>query len=205
MHSSGRSAWRPGRRLDGKGGFVPSAAPRPSDGRRGRECAPVQRIRAAAWISDRLHDRRKRIVRGGTARDRERRRFSEVLGLRSENPRGLMKDVVARRGWWAPARSGGVLRGLLGPLVFAGVTLVPAAGSSAPAAPAPAATPSGPAVLVDRIAAVVGDEIVPESEVQKLVAVRFLEHKPGETDAEYRDRVLDERIVDLLRERQLRR
>ncbi|MGZ5426610.1 MAG: hypothetical protein ACXWE1_05330, partial [Thermoanaerobaculia bacterium] len=84
---------------------------------------------------------------------------------------------------------------LLVPLVFAGVTLVPTAGSGAPAAPAPAATPSGGTVLVDRIAAVVGDEIVLESEVQKLVAVRFLEHKPGETDAAYRDRVLDERIV----------
>jgi len=103
----------------------------------------------------------------------------------------------------APATIEGVFRGLLVPLVFAGVTLVPTAGSGAPAAPA--ATPSGPAVLVDRIAAVVGDEIVLESEVRKLVAVRFLEHKPGETDAAYRDRVLEERIVDLLRERQLRR
>ncbi len=94
------------------------------------------------------------------------------------------------------------------PLVFAGVTLVPAEGRGAPPAPAaapPVSTPSGPAVLVDRIAAVVGDEIVLESEVQKLVAVRFLEHKGGESDAAYRDRVLDERIVDLLRERQLRR
>ena len=80
-----------------------------------------------------------------------------------------------------PATIEGVFRGLLVPLVFAGVTLVPTAGSGAPAAPAPAATPSGPAVLVDRIAAVVGDEIVLESEVQKLVAVRFLEHKSGET------------------------
>ncbi len=103
-----------------------------------------------------------------------------------------------------------MFRGLLVPLVFAGVTLVPAAGNGVPAArPAaattPAPTPSGPPVLVDRIAAVVGDEIVLESEVQKLVAVRFLERKAGETDAAYRDRVLDERIVDLLRERQLRR
>ncbi|MFI5119393.1 MAG: hypothetical protein ACHQM4_03225 [Thermoanaerobaculia bacterium] len=98
-----------------------------------------------------------------------------------------------------------MFRGLLVPLVFAGVTLAPAGGSGTPAAPAPAATPSGPAELVDRIAAVVGDEIVLESEVKKLVAVRFLEHKAGESDAAYRDRVLEERIVDLLRERQLRR
>jgi hypothetical protein len=60
-------------------------------------------------------------------------------------------------------------------------------------------------VLVDRIAAVVGDEIVLESEIRKLVAVGFLTRNPGETPEAYRDRVLDGRIVDLLRERQLRR
>jgi len=105
----------------------------------------------------------------------------------------------------APATIAGVFRGLLVPLVLAGVTLAPAEGSGAPATPTPAAAPSGPAVLVDRIAAVVGDEIVLESELQKLVAVRFLERRPGETDGAYRDRVLDARIIDLLRERQLRR
>lgn len=58
---------------------------------------------------------------------------------------------------------------------------------------------------MDRIAAVVGDDIILDSEIHKLVAVRVLERKAGESDAAYRDRVLDQRIVDLLREKQLRR
>ena len=94
-------------------------------------------------------------------------------------------------------------------LVLAGITLARAAGSATPqapqAAPPPSTAASGPAVLVDRIAAVVGDEIVLESEIRKLVAVGFLERNPGESDTGYRDRVLDQRIVDVLRERQLRR
>jgi hypothetical protein len=58
---------------------------------------------------------------------------------------------------------------------------------------------------VDRIAAVVGDDIVLESEIRKLVAVGYLERKAGESDAAYRDRSLEQRIVDVLREKQLRR
>jgi hypothetical protein len=102
---------------------------------------------------------------------------------------------------------------LLVPLVFAGVILSGAARSAAPETPAPAAlpavppraTPTGPAALVDRIAAVVGDDIILESEIRKLVAVGYLERKTGESDTAYRDRALDQRIVDLLREKQLRR
>ena len=60
-------------------------------------------------------------------------------------------------------------------------------------------------MLVDRIAAVVGDEIILEGEIRKLVAVGYLERKAGELDTAYRDRVLDQRIVDQLREKQLRR
>lgn len=101
---------------------------------------------------------------------------------------------------------------LLVPLVFAGVTVSGAARSVVAETPASAATPavfsatpSGPAVLVDRITAVVGDDIILESEIRKLLAVRYLERKGGESDTAYRDRVLDQRIVDLLREKQLRR
>jgi hypothetical protein len=102
---------------------------------------------------------------------------------------------------------------LLVPLVFAGVTLSGAArsvaaevpASAVPPAVSSATTPSGPAVLVDRIAAIVGDDIILESEIRKLVAVGYLERKTGESDTAYRDRALDQRIVDLLREKQLRR
>jgi hypothetical protein len=99
-----------------------------------------------------------------------------------------------------------VFRGSLAPLVFAGALLARAS-LAAPPTPAdgPEPTPSGPAVLVDRVAAVVGDDILLESEITKLAAVGFLERKPGEDDAAYRDRVLDGRIVDMLRERQLRK
>jgi peptidyl-prolyl cis-trans isomerase SurA len=74
-----------------------------------------------------------------------------------------------------------------------------------PPAVSPATAPSGQAVLVDRVAAVVGDDIILESEIRKLVAVRYLERKAGESDTAYRDRALEQRIVDLLREKQLRR
>ncbi|HKC23615.1 MAG TPA: hypothetical protein VKF32_02680 [Thermoanaerobaculia bacterium] len=73
-------------------------------------------------------------------------------------------------------------------------------------APRPAsATPAGPYVTLDRIAAVVGDEVILESEVSRLVEVQLLSRRPGETDAAYRDRVLAERIDEILREAQLRR
>jgi hypothetical protein len=102
-----------------------------------------------------------------------------------------------------------VFRGSLVALMFAGVTFPGAARSAVAEAPAPAVpsatAPSGPAVLVDRIAAVVGDDIVLESEIRKLVVVGYLERKTGESDTAYRDRSLDQRIVDLLREKQLRR
>jgi hypothetical protein len=41
--------------------------------------------------------------------------------------------------------------------------------------------------------------------VKKLVSVGILPAVPGETAAQYRDRVLSDRIVDILRERQLRK
>jgi hypothetical protein len=106
-----------------------------------------------------------------------------------------------------------VFRGSLVARALAGVILSGAAGSAALEAPTPASTPASPspagpagqAVLLDRIAAVVGDDLILESEVRKLVAVGYLERKAGESDAAYRDRALDQRVVDLLREKQLRR
>lgn len=63
---------------------------------------------------------------------------------------------------------------------------------------------TGPAVTLDRIAAVVGDEIVLEGEISRMAAVGFLPRREGETDLAYRDRLLDLRVVELLRERELR-
>jgi hypothetical protein len=81
-----------------------------------------------------------------------------------------------------------------------GAAPVPAA-RQAPAGP----VPTGPAVTLDRIAAVVGDEIVLESEVTKLVALQVVAPRANESAKAYRERVLDERITDLLRERELRK
>jgi hypothetical protein len=68
--------------------------------------------------------------------------------------------------------------------------------------PLPQAT--GPAVTLDRIAAVVGDEIVLEGEISRLVAIGFLPRREGEAELAYRDRLLDLRVVELLREKELR-
>ena len=72
------------------------------------------------------------------------------------------------------------------------------------AAERPAAEPTGPAVTLDRIAAVVGDEIVLEGEISRLAVLGFLPRKPGESELAWRDRLLDLRVVELLRERELR-
>jgi hypothetical protein len=63
---------------------------------------------------------------------------------------------------------------------------------------------TGPAVTLDRIAAVVGDEIVLEGEVSRLAAIGFLPRREGEAELAYRDRLLDLRVVELLREKELR-
>lgn len=73
-------------------------------------------------------------------------------------------------------------------------------GSAAQEPPAP----TGPAVTIDRIAAVVGDEIVLEGEVSRLAAIGFLPRREGETELAYRDRLLDLRVVEILREKELR-
>ncbi len=84
------------------------------------------------------------------------------------------------------------------------LSLLLAAQTPVPAAVPPTATPA-PAFVLDRIAAVVGDEIILESEVEKLVAVRYLRGIPGESHGAYRDRVLEELVTDALRDRELRK
>lgn len=63
---------------------------------------------------------------------------------------------------------------------------------------------TGPAVTIDRIAAVVGEEIVLEGEITRLSAIGFLPRREGETELAHRDRLLDLRIVEILREKELR-
>jgi hypothetical protein len=74
------------------------------------------------------------------------------------------------------------------------------AGTAAEAPPAAA----GPAVTLDRIAAVVGEEVVLEGEISRLAANGFLPRREGEAELAYRDRLLDLRVVELLREKELR-
>jgi len=94
-----------------------------------------------------------------------------------------------------------VFGGLFAPLLLAVSALV--APASEP--PAPTATPAAQGVVLDRIAAVVGDDLILESEIRKLVGVGYLPREAGETDAAYRDRVLAARVVEVLRDRQLRK
>ena len=63
---------------------------------------------------------------------------------------------------------------------------------------------TGPAQTLDRIAAVVGDEVVLEGEISRLAAIGFLPRRKGEAELAYRDRLLDLRVVELLREKELR-
>lgn len=73
-----------------------------------------------------------------------------------------------------------------------------------PSAAAGLEAETGPAVTLDRIAAVVGEEIVLEGEVSRLAAIGFLPRREGEEELAYRDRLLDLRIVEILREKELR-
>lgn len=75
----------------------------------------------------------------------------------------------------------------------------------AAARPTPSAAPGPTPVVLDRILAVVGDEILLESDVERFVAVEVVPRAPNEDLAVYRERVLNDRIVDLLRERELRK
>lgn len=71
---------------------------------------------------------------------------------------------------------------------------------------APRGTPTpGPTVVLDRIAAVVGDDLVLESDIRRLIDIQLEPRLATESDAAYRERVLQRRIVDLLREQELRK
>lgn len=69
---------------------------------------------------------------------------------------------------------------------------------------APAA-PDGAFVLLDRIAAVVADDVILETEIDRMAAVELVARRAGEGEAAYRDRILNERIDEVVQEQQLRR
>ncbi len=59
--------------------------------------------------------------------------------------------------------------------------------------------------VLDRIAAVVGEDILLESDVDRYAALGLVERRAGEDEAAYRERILNERVVELLRGRELRK
>jgi hypothetical protein len=84
---------------------------------------------------------------------------------------------------------------LLAPLVFAALlagTVAPAVAQKKPAAPkaAPAAAGTKP-VLQDRVQAVVDEDPILASDVERVIKLGLEKPTPGETDAQFRRRVLD--------------
>ena len=62
-----------------------------------------------------------------------------------------------------------------------------------------------PAVIIDRVAAVVDQEVITLSEVEQLVTLRVLARLPGESESDYRRRTLDTMIAQALRIRDVER
>ncbi len=58
--------------------------------------------------------------------------------------------------------------------------------------------------VLDRIAAVVGGEIILESDLNRFMAARILPQEENETPAAYRDRVLEVLIIEILKDKELR-
>lgn len=59
--------------------------------------------------------------------------------------------------------------------------------------------------IIDRVAAVVDRQVITLSEVNQIVELRLLARRDGEADAEYRRRVLDALVAQLLRYRDVER
>jgi peptidyl-prolyl cis-trans isomerase SurA len=75
------------------------------------------------------------------------------------------------------------------------LTLLVLAALAAPAA----------AVIVDRVAAVVDRQVITLSELDQLASLRFLEQRAGESDEEFRRRLLEAMIAQMLRFRDVER
>lgn len=66
-------------------------------------------------------------------------------------------------------------------------------------------TGTAEAVVIDRIAAVVEQEVIPLSEINQLVTLRFIPRNAGESESQYRRRVLETMIAQALRYRDTQR
>jgi peptidyl-prolyl cis-trans isomerase SurA len=84
---------------------------------------------------------------------------------------------------------------LLAPLVFAALlaaTVAPAVAQKKPAAPkAPPPAAGAKPVLQDRVQAVVDEDPILASDVERVIRLGLEKPNPGETDAQFRHRVLD--------------
>lgn len=64
---------------------------------------------------------------------------------------------------------------------------------------------AAPAVIIDRVAAVLEKEVITLSEIDQLVRLRFIERQTGESEDRYRRRVLESIIAQALRYRDVLR
>jgi len=110
-------------------------------------------------------------------------------------------DSVAVLAFTAGARRGAARRLALAPAVVA-VALLVAGASAAPAAAAAAAAPAGsasPNVLKDRVLAIVDEDPILASDLDRAVVLGQLQPKPGEAEKAFRRGVLDDLVAQRLR------
>ncbi len=62
-----------------------------------------------------------------------------------------------------------------------------------------------PAAVIDRVSAVIDQQVITVSEINQMVALRFFPHKSGQSDDDYRREVLDSLIAQALRYRDVER
>lgn len=83
--------------------------------------------------------------------------------------------------------------------MFPVLSALPAGAQAPPAAEAPTDPQTDGTVLVDRIVAVVDEDPILLSEVEEVIGLGLAERRPGEGDAELRERVIDGLIEQRLR------
>jgi hypothetical protein len=102
---------------------------------------------------------------------------------------------------WHPMETLGSPR-RLAPVFASALMLWAALGSAAPAKPAnppPPAAPAAPAKLEDRVLAVVDEDPILASDLNRIIALGLKAKNPGEDDTAFRRRVLNDLIEERLR------